>query len=267
VEYTEFESTSTSEIERRAEDGGGFDFLDRSFLPTASLSYGILEDWQAGLTIGYYKAVGAGDAEVEGGKVEIATFDPEGLTDLWLTTKYRVYRGPIGQFAGYGGVKFPVGKDEVINSAGERVEPSATAGSGAYDWMLGAAWSFWATKRFTLDVSGHYIWRGEHRDFQVGDRIDAGIAGAWRLREDAKVYPQPAIFTELLLRQLFKTEDDGHPDGNTGGTAMFVAPGFRVALSERFAFTASVPIPFWQDLNGEQLETRVKVLAGITINF
>jgi len=75
------------------------------------------------------------------------------------------------------------------------------------------------------------------------------------------------VFTELLLRQLFKTEDHGDPDANTGGTAMFVAPGFRVAFNEKFAFTASVPIPFWQDLNGEQLETRVKVLAGISLTF
>ncbi|HXJ61441.1 MAG TPA: hypothetical protein VNU68_32770, partial [Verrucomicrobiae bacterium] len=131
-DYTQFEHLSQTQIEGKAAKAGSFDLLDRSFLSSVSLSYGVVEDFQLGLTLGYYQAVKAREAEFDAGTgdTEIATFDPDGLTDLWLTGKYRFYRGPMGSVAVFGGVKFPTGHDEVKNSAGERVEPSATAGSG-----------------------------------------------------------------------------------------------------------------------------------------
>jgi hypothetical protein len=109
---------SQTQIEGKAAKAGSFDLLDRSFLSSVSLSYGVVEDFQLGLTLGYYQAVNAREAEFDAGTgdTEIATFDPDGLTDLWLTGKYRFYRG--GQRGGVGGVKFPTGHDDV-NSAGQ----------------------------------------------------------------------------------------------------------------------------------------------------
>lgn len=74
-----------------------------------------------------------------------------------------------------GGVKFPTGRNDVMNSAGERVEPSATAGSGSYDGMLGVAYSHFLTSRVTLDASAQYTLRSEANGFRLGDRVDAGL--------------------------------------------------------------------------------------------
>jgi hypothetical protein len=89
----------------------------------------------------------------------------------------RFYRGPIGSFAVFGGVKFPTGRFDVENSEGERVEPSATAGSGSYDGMLGLAYSRFLTSRLTLDASAQYTLRTEAE--LAGDRIDVGPL--WRI--------------------------------------------------------------------------------------
>jgi hypothetical protein len=62
TDYTEFENLSQSEIEAKAASAGGFDLLDRSFLSTVSLSYGVVENFQVGLTLGYYNAVNAREA-------------------------------------------------------------------------------------------------------------------------------------------------------------------------------------------------------------
>ena len=133
TDYTEFDHLSSGQIAVKATKAGEFDLLDRSFVSTIGISYGVVENFQIGLTLGYYNAVKARSAEYDSGTgdTEINTFDPDGLTDLWLTGKYRFYRGPLGNIAVFGGVKFPTGKDDVKNSAGERLEPSATAGSGA----------------------------------------------------------------------------------------------------------------------------------------
>jgi hypothetical protein len=268
-DYTEFEDLSRAELEAKAARAGGFDFLDRSFLSTVSLSYGVVENFQVGLTLGHYHAVNAGEAEFDpdDGETEFLTFDPDGLTDLWLSGKYRFYRGPLGSLALFSGVKFPTGKFDVENSEGERVEPSATAGSGSYDGMLGLAYSRFLTSRVTFDASAQYTLRTEADDFKLGDRIDAGVAFAYRFTEDIQKFPQVSAFAEANVRHLFKSEEDGERDPNTGGTALFLTPGFRVGLSPNFAFTVSAPLPVVQDLNGEQLKTSFKINGGLTFTF
>jgi len=269
TDYTEFEDLSQTEIEAKAASAGGFDLLDRSFLSTVSLSYGVVENFQVGLTLGYYNAVNAREAEFDAGTgdTEILTFNPDGITDLWLSGKYRFYRGPIGSFAVFGGVKFPTGRFDVENSEGERVEPSATAGSGSYDGMLGLAYSRFLTSRLTLDASAQYTLRTEADDFRLGDRIDAGVALAYRFTEDIQRFPQVSAFAEANVRYLFKSEEDGERDPNTGGTALFLTPGFRVNFSPNFSFTVSSPLPVVQELNGEQLKTSFKVNGALTLTF
>lgn len=269
TDYTEFENLSSSQIERKAAKAGGFDLLDRSFLSTIGVSYGVVENFQVGLTIGYYNAVKAREAEFDSGsgETEIVTFDPDGLTDLWLTAKYRFYRGPLGSLAVLGGVKFPTGKFDVKNSEGERVEPSATAGSGSYDGMLGLAYSRFLTARLTFDASAQYTLRTEDDDFKLGNRIDAGMAFAYRFTEDIEKYPQVSAFAEANVRHLLKSEEDGERDPNTGGTVLFLTPGVRVAFTKNLSFTVSSPLPVLQDLNGTQLKTRYKVNGGLTLSF
>jgi hypothetical protein len=169
TDYTEFEHLSSAQIAAKAARAGEFDLLDRSFVSTIGLSYGVMENFQVGLTLGYYNAVHARSAEYDAGTgdTEINTFNPDGLTDLWLTGKYRFYRGPQGNLAVFGGVKFPTGRDDVKNSAGERLEPSATAGSGSYDGMLGLAHSRFLTARLTFDASAQYTLRSEANDFNL----------------------------------------------------------------------------------------------------
>jgi hypothetical protein len=226
-----------------------------------------VEDFQIGVTLGYYNAVNAREAEFDGAETEIATFDPDGLTDLWLTGKYRFYRGPIGSLALFGGAKFPTGKFDVKNSEGERVEPSATAGSGSYDGMAGAAYSRFLTPRVTFDASGQYTFRTEADDFRLGDRIDAGAALAYRLTEDVRKFPQFSIFWEANFRHLFKSEEDGERDPNTGGSVLFLTPGVRAGFTRNVSFTVSAPLPVWQHLNGTQLKTSYKINGALTFSF
>ena len=269
TDYTEFDNLGSKQIESKAAKAGEFDLLDRSFLYSVSVGYGILENWQAALSIGYYDAVNAEEAEFDPstGETEILRFDPDGVTDLWLTSKYRFYRGPWGQFAALGGVKFPTGENDVRNSEGERVEPSATAGSGSFDGMAGLAYSRWITPRTTLDTSFQYTFRTSHDDFQLGDRIDAGVAVAYRLTKDIEVYPQLSIFGEVNLRYLFKSEEDEERDPNTGGTVLFLSGGLRLSVNRNAALTFSTQLPVLQELNGTQLKTDFRLLAALTMTF
>lgn len=241
----------------------GVDLLDRSFLSTVSLGYGVAENFQLGLTYGYYAA--EGNRELEGG--DIVTFDPDGFTDLWLTGKYRFYQGPAGQLALIGGVKAPTGDSSLTNSEGERVEPSATAGTGAWDGMAGLAYTVPLSAALTFDASALYTFRGERYDYQLGNRLDLGTSLAWRVCGDAKTFPQVSLVAEATLRHISKSEDEGEKDGNTGGTVLFLSPGVKVSFTERIAASVGIQLPVVQNLNGRQVETQFRLISGISIAF
>jgi hypothetical protein len=67
-----------------------------------------------------------------------------------------------------------------------------------------------------------------------------------------------SVFAEANFRYLFKSEEDGDRDPNTGGTAFFLTPGFRVSFNPNFSFTVSAPLPVVQDLNGSNSRPRLK---------
>ena len=267
-DFTEFDDLSAADIARKAERAGSIDLLDRSSVYGLSLGYGVTENFQLGLSIGYYNAIGSREAEVEeGGAPTYTHSNPDGLTDLLLTGKYRVYRGPIGQIALLGGVKMPTGRHDVRNNLGERLEPSATAGTGSWDFVVGAAWSRFLTPQLTVDASAQYTLRTEHDDFRLGNRFDAGLALAYRLTEDIEHYPQFGVFVEANIRHLAKSKDHGARDENTGGTALFITPGVRAAFCKGASFTVAPQFPVVQDLNGEQLETQFRIIASFNLTF
>ena len=241
----------------------GVDLLDRSFLSTFSVSYGVAENFQLGLTYGYYAA--EGNRELEDG--EIVTFDPDGFTDLWLTGKYRFYQGPIGQLALIGGIKAPTGDSSITNTEGEQVEPSATAGTGAWDGLAGLAYTVPLSAALTLDTSALYTFRGERYDYRLGNRLDLGTSLAWRVFGDAKTFPQVSLVAEATLRHIAKSEEEGVKDGNTGGGVLFLSPGVKVSFTEKVAGSIGIQLPVLQDLNGRQVETQFRLISGISIAF
>ena len=254
-DWTEFESPSGMPEE--------VDLLDRSFLTTFNLSYGVVENFQLGLTYGYYAS--EGNREFENG--DEVTFDPDGFSDLWLTGKYRFYQGPAGEFAMLGGIKAPAGDSSVTNSEGESVEPSATAGTGAWDGLAGFAYTVPLSATVTLDASAIYTFRGEAHDYRLGDRLDLGSSLAWRVCGDAATYPQLSLVAEATLRHVQKSEEGGADEEATGGTVLFLSPGVKLSFNERLAASLGIQIPVVQNLNGDQLETDFRLITGISFTF
>lgn len=274
MDYTEFEHLSEAEVASRVGQGGDhFDTLTRSFLNTVSLAYGVTDDLEVSGTIGYYYAQnfisghthahhGGGHEEEE---VNIGTADPNGITDLWLNAKYRIVEGAPGNIALIGGIKFPTGRDDIVLSNDHALEPSSQPGSGSFDFQAGAAYSRFLTSQVTIDASGVYTFRTEHDDFKVGDRLDLGVALAYRLTEDIQSFPNFSVFGEVLGVWLDKDEEGGVENDNSGGTVIYLSPGVRVRFNETVSLSVAPAFPVMQDLNGDQVETRFKL--GVSLSF
>lgn len=267
LDFTSFDGVSAAQAEANAASSGAFDSIDSSVLSTLSLSYGLLEDLQVGAAIGWYWGSNFIDAEVVGGVPESSSADPNGLTDLWLTAKWRVMKGEQGHLALIGGVKAPVGDDDERLANGELLEPSSQPGSGAWDFMAGVAYSRYLTPQVTLDSSVSYVLRTEAHDFQVGDRLDADLAVSWRLTDDIGRFPNISVFGELAFVSLTKDEDGGVANPNSGGNTLYLGPGVRARLNATTALTISPQFPVWQDLDGDQVETNFKLSAVLSFSF
>jgi hypothetical protein len=268
TDFTQFENITQAEAAQRALQSDGFDAINHAFLNTVSAAYGLASDLQVGATIGYYSGIEFVSAEPDGmGGVDEGTANPRGLTDLWLSGKWRVMHGEPGNLALMFGLKLPTGKDDVLLSNGEPLEPSSQPGTGAVDGQLGIAYSRFLTSRVTLDASFAYTLRGTHDDFQVGDRMDAGLAFAYRLTESVKQFPNFSVSAELVDVWIGKDDDAGVKNENSGGNTLYLGPGFRTRFSPNVALSVGAGIPIAQALNGDQVETTVKASAALSFSF
>jgi hypothetical protein len=266
LDYTQFEDISRAEAARIAGRTGDFDSLSDSVVASIEAAYGITDDLQLSGQIGYYWGSGFLAATSEGGgPAEIATVDPNGLTDLWINGKYRFLKGKPGNLALIAGIKLPAGRDDVKLSNGQPLEPSSQPGSGSVDYQIGLGYSRFLTSQITIDASTIYTFRMKHDGFEVGDRFDFGTAVAYRLTESIKSFPQYSIFGELTGVWLGKdhSEDEG-TNQNSGGTTLYLSPGLRVRFNPQWSLTAAFSVPIMQDLNAEQIETTYKATLALS---
>ena len=269
TDYTQFEDVSRSEAERRASKSGEFDALSDAFILTLGGAYGITDDLQIGTSIGYYWGSGFIDAELDEdtGETESSTADPDGLTDLSITAKYRLLRGRPGNLSVIASVIAPTGKNDVRLSSAERLEPSSQPGTGEWGIQAGLSYSRFLTSRMTVDASALYTTRVENNDFKVGDRVDLGLALAYRLTESIKHFPNQSVFAELTTVWIGKDEDAGETNPNSGGWTAYVTPGYRVRFTENWSLTIAPSLPVYQDLNGDQIESRFKLAVTVGASF
>jgi hypothetical protein len=267
-DYTEFQNISQAEAEQRAAESGGFDAIKRSFIESFTIAYGITDDFQLSGTIGYYNGVDFIDAErTETGDVESGTANPAGLTDLVVNAKYRLLKGAPGNLSLIGGGIFPFGDDNVRLNTGEILEPSSQPGSGQWGFQVGLAYSRFLTSHLTIDASCIYTQHLEHDDFKVGDRVDAGVALAYRLTESIKTFPNFSAFGEITDVWLGQDKNDGEINPNSGGNTIYLTPGARVRFNQNMALTVAPSFPIVQNLLGDQIESRFKLALTFSFSF
>ena len=118
-----------------------------------------------------------------------------------------------------------------------------------------------------IDLASEVAWTPPSWDEVVREHADRVYRLAYRLTGDIQKFPQASVFVEANVRHLFESTDAGVRDPNTGGTALFLTPGFRVGFNKHVSFTFAAPIPVVQELNGTQLKTLFKMNAALTLSF
>ena len=264
-DFSDFEHFDKAHAISRAMTGGDFDALDHGFITTADVSYGVVEDFQVGASIGYFIGKDFISASSDGGAVTTGTTNPDGLTDLAVTGKYRILNGQPGNLAFIAGLIVPTGRSDVRLNNGESLSPTDQNGRGRWGLPIGVGYSRFLTSHLTIDASAMYTFRFEKDDFKVGDRFDTGLALAYRLTESVKTFPQYSLFTELNDVYLYQDRDHGDEDPNSGSNTLYLTPGFRARFGPHTALTVAPSFPLFEHLNGDQ--GRVNFKLGVTFSL
>ena len=129
-------------------------------------------------------------------------------------------------------------------------------------------YSRFLTSQLTTDLGAVYTLRTEYDGFKVGDRLDLGVALAYRLTPSIRQFPNWSVFGEANAVWIGKDHSDEEGDNpNSGGWTIYLTPGVRVRFNEQVAFTFAGSVPVSQDLNGDQIESRFKLAASLSFSF
>jgi hypothetical protein len=158
------------------------------------------------------------------------------------------------------GVKTPWGENDV-REGGVRVDEHGQPGTGSTDVFSSLAFLHLIDEKSALFVSSGYRRTGEN-DF--GYRYGSSFLG--NLAYEHKLGQRLDGILELNFRHAKEDRVAGTPDGDTGGSLLYVTPRLLANLGSGLVLRAGAQIPLVKDLNGYQKE-RVVANVGLTYLF
>ncbi len=156
-------------------------------------------------------------------------------------------------------LKVPSGQND-LQFNGERRDEHLQAGTGSYDYTVGGGLVM-TTFENRMFTSFYYRHNGTNKfDYHYGH------ATLFNLGLQRGLYSWLDGLLQLNARYARADIDNHEIVDNTGGWVGYLTPGVRFSLGNVGSFSASVQIPIWQDLNGDQTEKAV-LLSGFTVGI
>jgi len=250
-------SYSTKSNALGADEGVG-DEKQREIRPSLKASYKILDNvsLSAELPVGFKRL----DVHSTDGEEIVKT---SGFGDLEFTGSYisNLFTG-INSMISYGisvAMKVPSGRNN-LQSDGERQDEHLQTGTGSYDYTIGGG-LVGAKFQNMFFTSIYYRHNGTNKyEYHYGDAVLFNLG----LQHAVNSWMSGDI--QFNARDAKVDSDNGHEVENTGGWMGYLTPGLHLALGNMASFSASVQLPVWQDLKGDQSEKAV-FLSGLTVGI
>ena len=284
VAVSQYERLSDADIQeltqRMNKAGGHVDAIRQSLLTTVSAGFGITDALEAGMRYRYYRGEDVREGLIDSGGTyrSIRLGNIGGTADPDVYLKYCLVKTERHTFSAAAFAKMPLGKYYTVNEAkplstytsqlqprlhltgggvagdplSEKysIEPSLTPGSGAWDFSGAVAWSVWLGEGTSLTASVLYTRRTAAQNYKVGDSFEGGFSlqRRWGSRDEANF----SVFTEVAARHLIPAVAYSETISNTGGTIIFLSPGFIYAWPSGLSVSGFVQLPILRYLNEPQ---------------
>jgi hypothetical protein len=289
LDLIDLKTFSNVELADFAADDVDTHSADRVVVPSINVAYGVSDDLTVGARLPYVSTQDVREPSLEGGVPGSESLgDSEGLGDVTLFGEYRFARETPERpaFAVLGGLKMPTGEEHEHTDEGKPFETEFQPGSGSWDPLLGLA----ATKTFgraSLSANVLYILANDgSQHTNLGDVLNYNLGWAYRVNgpephdhgamegghdHAAHEHPHEAALWDVILELngVWHEEQtiDGQRDENSGGNRLFLAPGVRMTVDERWSAFASVGVPLFEHVNGAEHETDVHAVMGVSVSF
>ncbi len=186
-----------------------------------------------------------------------------GLGDLQLSFKKAFFKKDglkkTMRLAWKTGIKLPTGDENL----------SPALGSGSVDFIVGGLLTY-IDKRFAMHHDLSYKINSKAHGLRVGNIIKHNVAFEYRvLPERFKSIEDTTLNLILELNGSYqaRSKSSGQSLSNTGGTTLFLSPGFQVIAGPRLIFEGLFQYPVIQELNGTQLGIDYTASLGFRYSF
>lgn len=189
--------------------------------------------------------------------------DSSGFGDARVQLKYVVAQTLKHLFIAGAGIKAPTGEYKLRNSRGGVNEPTIMPGTGSWDGLLSAFYSYQIfPHQFTFFASGSYQLNTENgMDYRFGDTVLANGGLGYRLTP--RLVGNLQINARLSDRDRYRDQDVP----NTGGTWVYLTPGATLDVGAATSLYAHLQLPVYQYVNDGNLVPRYGLMLGVSHNF
>lgn len=152
-----------------------------------------------------------------------------------------------------GSISAPTGTTSNRDDFGNKFDMGMQPGFGSPSFSFGFSASRLMFPHFTLTADTSFRTFSKYHDSKAGNEIRFNTAGGYEIFENHDGFlSRLDIITEANFLHLTKDQgEDGETDHDSGGTILYLSPGFRASFGKHVSVGALFKIPTWQDLNNE----------------
>ena len=209
--------------------------------------------------------------------------DVSGIGDATVLMKYKLAGEPGEGLAIIAGLKLSTGRTHARSDEGERLETEHQPGTGSWDPIIGAAAS---TRLGMMRLDASALWQMSGKGAQhtrLGDRVQGGFALSRNFGPaehhhaggEAHEHSEPAphghsswdAFVELTGEWEGRQKVAEEVEADSGGAAVWIAPGARFNTASRWSAAVSAGVPVWQHVRASHPDNRFRVQASLSQAF
>ncbi len=275
INFSPLSDTVLQQAAHNAEDIHSVDSLTTHYI---SLAYGVSETLTLGLTIPYVNRKAIRSGELHAGHAEVhAHQDVSGMGDSTLLALYQL--SPLNstntKFALLAGLQLPTGDDD-ISEAGTLLEGEFQPGSGTWHPMIGIA----ASRTLGLgNIDANLLYLHTREGSQhtlIGNLLNYNLAWSYRFKmetpsddHDHSSHQHIDWDAILELNGELRAKNEAYEtkSAHSGGNLIYLSPGIRVTLADKWHLYTSLSIPVLDDSNGTQADIDYRTNIGLSASF
>ncbi len=260
---------SSSKLRSLGRKGEELHEIESTYIPSLVFGYGATDKLSLAVNVPWIFRYGVNTVEEHPSFFRQGT--SAGIGDINLFAVQEIYHNHDIKLhtSLLGGIRIPSGVRNNKTDQGEKFEQELQPGSGAWAPQVGLAVSK-QFNRFSWDSNGLYTFNGKgSQNTDIGDLVNFNTSLSYALKEK-KILGHEVGFDligEINGSWGAKVKVNDIKKENEGGTLVYLSPGVRLKLDDKWVSNVGFGFPTIGALNGEQRNPGFRVNVGINRLF